>query len=424
METIDVPTRDLVEMGSPYNPRLMPADEMVALRGSLRTWGVVEPVVANRRSGRVVGGHQRILAAEAEGIESLPVTFVDLDDVNERLLNVALNRIGGTWDEEKLAALLQELSSNGADLSLTGFESSEIDALLASMESPEGSPDADEIPDAPKAPRARTGDLIHLGEHRLLCGDATNPDDVRRLLGGDEPKLLVTDPPYGVEYDARWRDGMERNDLAKAEPTNANYMRSEVHRATGIVGDTKADWSDAFELVPSLDFGYVWHASRHQLEVEAGLRRIGWEIAQQIIWVKPVLILSRQHYHWRHEPCFYARRIDRDSPVPWYAPRDQTTVWEAASPKQIMATHEPEDAKADHPCQKPAALYSIPIINHTKRGECLYDPFAGSGTAIIAAEMSGRRCLAMEIDPIFVDVTVERWQSFTGKRAVGWTGNE
>jgi DNA modification methylase len=316
------------------------------------------------------------------------------------------------------------LSSNGADLSLTGFESSEIDALLASMESPEGSPDADDIPIAPKTPKARTGDLIQIGEHRLICGDARNPDDVRRLLADDAPKLLVTDPPYGVEYDARWRDGMERNDLAKAESTNANYMRSEAHRATGIVGDTKADWSDAFELVPSLDFGYVWHASRHQSEVEAGLRRIGWEIAQQIIWVKPVLILSRQHYHWRHEPCFYARRIDRESPVPWYAPRDQTTVWEAASPKQIMATHEPEDAKADHPCQKPAALYSTPIINHTKRGECLYDPFAGSGTAIIAAEMSGRRCLAIEIDPIFVDVAVQRWQEFTGKRAVGWAGNE
>ena len=424
METVDVPTTRLAAMGSEYNPRQISEHDLAALRRSIKTWGVVEPVVCNRRTGHVVGGHQRIRAAEAEGISELPVYWVDLDEISERQLNLALNRISGEWDDAKLAELLQELSTNGADLSLTGFESGELDALLASLELPPGSPDPDEVPPTPEAPKARTGDLIVLGSHRLLCGDCRNADDVKRLLGGESPKLLLTDPPYGVEYDARWRDGMERNDLAKAEPTNANYMRSEAHRATGIEGDTKADWSDAFELVPSLDYGYIWHASRHQLEVEAGLRRIGWEVAQQIIWAKPVLILSRQHYHWRHEPCLYARRVERDGPVPWYGSRDQTTVWEIASPKQVMAAHEPEDEKVNHPTQKPVLLYSTPLTNHTRRGESFYEPFCGSGTALIAAEMNGRVCLAMEIDPIFIDVAVQRWEAFTGKKASGWRGNE
>jgi DNA modification methylase len=424
MEVTEVRTDELMRKAAPYNPRQISDHDLEALRRSLRFFGTVEPIVVNRRSDRIVGGHQRVKAALAEEIETLPVVYVDLDEPSERQLNLALNRIHGEWDEEKLATLLQELSTSGADLSLTGFESGELDALLASLELPAGSPDPDEIPPIPEAPKARTGDLIVLGAHRLLCGDARNAGDVKRLLGDELPKLLLTDPPYGVGYDARWRDGMDRNDLAKAEPTNANYMRSEAHRATGIEGDTKADWSDAFELVPSLEYGYIWHASRHQLEVETGLRRIGWEVAQQIIWVKPVLILSRQHYHWRHEPCLYARRAERGSPVPWYGSRDQSTVWEIASPKQVMAAHEPEDDKVNHPTQKPVLLYSTPLTNHMQRGECFYEPFCGSGTALIAAEMNGRRCLAMEIDPIFIDVAVQRWQEYTGRKAEGWRGND
>src|SRR5262245_10396224 len=165
MDVVDVATERLATMAAPYNPRTITDHDLEALRRSLRTWGVVEPIVCNTRTGRVVGGHQRIRAAQAEGIPDLPVYWVDLDEASEHLLNLALNRISGEWDEEKLSALLHELAAGGADLGLSGFESNELDALLASLESPPGAPDPDEIPVAPNTPMARTGDLIRLGKH-------------------------------------------------------------------------------------------------------------------------------------------------------------------------------------------------------------------------------------------------------------------
>jgi DNA modification methylase len=414
----DVGVSVLAGMAAPYNPRKISAHDLSALRRSMRTFGVVEPVVVNRRTNRIVGGHQRVRAAQAEKMPSLPVAYVDLDETAERQLNLALNRIHGEWDDEKLQALLEELRAGGADLDLTGFENAELDRLIGSLA---GLTDPDEAPLPPKIPAARPGDLVRLGPHRLLCGSSTNQEDVARLLGDAAPRLMLTDPPYGVSYDARWRDVAGHNEWGASAESNRHYMRSEEHRATKINGDTIADWSPAFELVKSLDYAYIWHASSRSLQVLTGLERIGWEVAQQIIWLKPVLVLSRQHYHWRHEPAFYARK--KGARVPWRGSRDQTTVWEANSPKVATGKHEAEDGKVDHPTQKPVALYTRPIENHLERGEPFYEPFAGSGSAFVAAEMTGRVALGMEIDPAFIDVVVRRWQDFTGKKAEGWRGN-
>jgi DNA modification methylase len=409
LKSESVPVTKLLGMGAPYNPRRIDADQLAALGRSMRTFGTVEPIVANRRSGLIVGGHQRVKAAEAEGIETLPVVWVDLDSTREKQLNLALNRISGEWDEPALARVLEELGSAAIDL--TGFGSAEIDELIARMKREARAADPDDVPEPPVVPVSKTGDLYVLGKHRLLCGNSTNAAAVDRLLGEEKPFLLLTDPPYGVSLDMEWRDRAGINGLGPAQPS---YLkRKEGHTNTSISGDTRADWSEAFELVPSLTVAYVWHASAFAIEVGTGLRRIGFELSQQIIWDKERLVLSRQHYHWQHEPCWYARK--KGSP-PFLGPRDQTTIWQARSPKMLMAGSQEE--KVDHPTQKPVVLYTRPIENHLAIGEPFYEPFGGSGTGIIAAEKTGRRCLAMEIDPIFVDVIVTRWEKYTGEKAV------
>jgi DNA modification methylase len=245
----------------------------------------------------------------------------------------------------------------------------------------------------------------------LLCGDASSADAVARLLGKHKPRLMVTDPPYGVALDSEWRDRAGINKHGPAEPS---YMkrRIEGHTQTTISGDTVADWSHAFELVPFLQVGYIWHASRFTSEVLSGLLRIGFVHHQQIIWRKTAAALTRTHYWFAHEPCWYVRKKN----APWYGrPGQNTTIWDAASPKMIMGGSQEE--KFDHPTQKPLELMRRPILNHIKRGEVVYDPFLGSGTTLMAAELTERNCVGIEIDARYVDVAILRWQDFTGKQA-------
>lgn len=289
-------------------------------------------------------------------------------------------------------------------------------------------------PPPPRKPRSKRGQLYELGPHRLLCGDATSVDDVATLLAAAEPLLLVTDPPYGVELDRSWgfdtRTGKTR-DPRRTASGSEHYMP----RTTTILGDTRADWSEAYELVPSLRVAYVWHAGVHAAAVQAGLERLGFEIAQQIIWDKGSFALSRSHYQWQHEAALYAFRVPAQ--VPWYGPRhvpawyarrkgaaapwlgarDQSTVWVAPSPKMAVGAREraAENDPADHPTQKPAELYIRPIRNHLRAGEALYDPFGGSGTAVIAAEATGRVAYVMELDPHFCDVIRRRYADYTGE---------
>jgi len=242
-----------------------------------------------------------------------------------------------------------------------------------------------------------------------MCGDATNPEHVRTLLAGAEPFLLLTDPPYGVELDMEWRDRAGRNGRGPAE---SSYLRSKGHTNTSISGDTKADWSDAFELVPSLKIAYVWHATSFTHLVAAGLERIGFRLSQMIVWDKERFVLSRSHYHWQHEPCWYARKPG--SPR-WLGSNDQSTIWKHPSPKMLATAKDSAgDDRVDHPTQKPVAVYTRPIENHLHRGECFYEPFGGSGTAVVAAELTGRVCFAMELDPRYCDVIRDRYEAFAG----------
>jgi len=266
-------------------------------------------------------------------------------------------------------------------------------------------------------PRQRLprGDLAIYGfadPHRLLCGDSTSPEAVARLLNGAEPLLMVTDPPYGISLDSEWRDRAGLNGCGAAE---ASYMktRTEGHHNTTISSDTRADWSEAFELVPSIQVAYVWHASVYTREVLNGLERIGFLYPQQIIWNKGRTVLTRTHYWYQHEPCWYVRKVN----APWYGKAgENATIWDSASPKFIMGASDEE--KFDHPTQKPVELMKKSILNHTRRGELVYEPFLGSGTTLAAAEATQRVCYGMELDPKFMDVIVQRWQGMSGKKAV------
>ena len=341
---------------------------------------------------------------------AIPVILCDeWSPAQVKAFRLMVNRSVGwaEWDEELLALELQELSEADFDLSLTGFNPGEIDGLLAIPDEER----ANAAPQLPEHPVSRVGDLWLCGKHRVLCGDALRPEDVGRLLGERKPILLVTDPPYGIELDSEWRD---RAGLNGCGPAETSYMkhRTEGHTETSISGDTRADWSEAFELVPSLQVAYVWHASKYTREVLDGLLRIGFLHHQQIIWDKTRTVLTRTLYWFQHEPSWFVRKKN----APWYGKAgENSTIWACPSPKFIMGGSDEE--KFDHPTQKPVELMRRPILNHTKRGELVYEAFLGSGTTLAAAELTERVCLGLELAPKYVDVATQRWQTLAGKQA-------
>ena len=285
------------------------------------------------------------------------------------------------------------------DLMLTGFSDEELSKLLA--EKTEGNTDPDEIPEAPIDPVAKPGDVWLLGKHRLVCGDSTDADTVAKALNGVSPHLMVTDPPYGVEYDPSWRN---QAGAAKTKRTGK------------VLNDDRADWREAWSLFPG-DVAYIWHGALHATTVADSLIAAGFAIRSQIIWDKGQLVLSRGDYHWEHEPCWYA--VKKGAKGHWAGDRKQTTVWHIAKPKKN---------ETGHGTQKPVECMKRPIENNSSPGQAVYEPFSGSGTTIIAGEMTGRSIHAIELNPAYVDVAIKRWQDFTGKAATlegdGRTFNE
>src|ERR1700688_2120544 len=376
--------------------------------GSIREFGFKIPCLI-RSDVEVIDGHLRLKAARKLGITEIPVILCDEwtpAQVKASRLLVNRSATWADWDEELLALELLDLKTSDYDLSLTGFDSKEIDDFLLG-----DIPDEDAVPPLPVHPVTGAGDLWLCGPHRVLCGDATDAAVVLRLLSEHQPFLMVTDPPYGIELDSEWRDRAGLNGRGVAEPS-CQKSRTKGHRETTICGDTRADWSEAFALVPSLEVGYIWHASKFTREVLDGLLKIGFVHHQQIIWDKERTVLTRTHYWFQHEPCWYVRKKN----APWYGkPGANSTIWDSPSPKFIMGGS--DEDKFDHPTQKPVGLMRRPILNHTRRGELVYEPFLGSGTTLAAAELTERVCVALELDPKYVDVAILRWQSLSGKLA-------
>ncbi|WP_339950724.1 DNA methyltransferase [uncultured Albimonas sp.] len=374
----------------PYarNARTHSDDQVALIAGSIREFGFNNPVLVDGANG-VIAGHGRLLAARKLGLEAVPVIELGhLSEAQKRAYVLADNKLAerAGWDQEMLRLEAGELEALGVDLGLLGFDAADMDALLRD-DQPD--PREEETHEPPADPVSRTGDLWLLGPHRLLRGDATDFDAVARLLGGVRPHLMVSDPPYGVSYDPSWRN-----------ETGATKTR----RTGKVRNDDRADWREAWALFPG-EVAYVWHGALHAGTVAESLAACGFEIRAQIVWAKERLVMSRGHYHWQHEPCWYAVRGKGH----WSGGRKQTTLWSIPNRDQ--------DAATIHGTQKPVECMRRPILNNSSRGQAVYEPFSGSGTTLIAAETTGRACLAMELDPAYVDVAVQRWEAFTGKAA-------
>lgn len=403
--------------GAPRNPKEHAEKDLAA---SVGRFGFVETPVLDERTQRLVAGHGRmkvLVALKAAGAPAprgvevrgddwyIPVErgWASADDHEAEAYLVASNRITeqGGWNDADLGALLKDLrsSSDGA-LDGIGFSSKEVDKLLNGLArtAAAGDQNPDQVLAPPASSKVQPGQVWLLGDHRMICGDSTDPDVWDRLMLGKRAALLATDPPYGVEYNAEWRAA-------------AGLAPGGKVRTGKVANDDQADWERVYRLAPA-DVAYVWHASAFSDVVMRGLREAGFDVRQQIIWNKNHAAISRSHYHWGHEPCWYAVR--KGATANWLGDRKQTTVWDAGSP---IGSGGAGEAKTAHPTQKPAVLWEIPIYNHTPEGGLLVDPFLGSGTAIIAAEKTHRACYGIELDVAYCQLIIDRWEKYSGKVA-------
>ena len=373
------------------NPKLHPPAQIDAIKTSLEEFGWTNPVLIDK-DNTVIAGHGRIEAATQLGHTHVPAVKLEhLTPKQARAYRIADNKLAemARWDDHLLANELLALAEAGLDTGLTGFDEGETARILKDMLPEEEEPP----PEAPTEPETKPGDVWVLGKHRLICGDSTDADTVARVLDGEKPSLMVTDPPYGVQYDAGWRNQAER---ANGKPYGASAIGK-------VANDDEADWSHAWELSPA-DVAYCWAPGGADFVQHcAALEQAGFEQRTTVIWAKNLAPISRGHYHVKHEPCIYAVR--KGASANWIGDRKQTTVWEIDKPQK---------SETGHSTQKPLECMERPIRNHS--GD-VYEPFAGSGTTIIAAERLNRRCFAIEIDPGYCDVIVERWQNHTGETA-------
>lgn len=388
----------------PYaqNTRSHPPKQVAQIAASIKEFGFNVPVLVDQNNV-LIAGHGRVLGAKDLGLKAVPVIRLEhLTDAQVKAFRLADNKIAlnADWLDDLLKAELSALKELDFDLSLVGFSDRELQALLTDEAELER---AEETPPVPVNPVSIAGDVWLLGKHRLLCGDSTVATDVERVLASVKPHLMVTDPPYGVVYDAGWRNE------AMPHKNDPKRWKDGAGRATGaVLNDDRADWSEAYALFPG-DVAYVWHpAGARQVEFYNSLLASGFEVRMQIIWAKSHYPIGRGNYHVQHEPCWYAVRKKQGATAHWQGDRKQSTLWQIDKPQK---------SETGHSTQKPVECMRRPIMNNSSPGQAVYEPFSGSGTTIIAAEMTGRACHAIELNPAYVDVAVKRWEQFTGSQA-------
>lgn len=370
------------------------AVERVAV--AIREFGFRVPIVA-RSTGEVVDGHLRLKAARSIGLETVPVVLADdLTEAQIKAFRVSVNRMAelAEWDMDLLRVEIGDLAEMDFDLSLTGFDEGFLDALLEGLQEPEpGLTDENAVPEVPAEPVTVPGDLWILGSHRLICGSSTDADTVGRVLNGVVPNLMVTDPPYGVKYEPEMRDRAD-----------ARLGKSGAKRATGqVLNDDQADWREAWALFPG-QIAYVWHGMKAAGTVFASLEAQKFEVRAEIVWIKTRPAIGWGRYSAQHESCFYAVR----GKLQRFKGASQSTVWKIDHSR----------SETGHGTQKPVEAMRRPMEDSSSVGQAVYEPFSGSGTALIAAHQTGRLCHAVELNPSYVDIGVIRWQRFTGQSAV------
>jgi len=412
-----VPIEDL--QFADYNPRAATKKEAAELKKSLERFGFVEPVVVNsdpKRKNIIIGGHFRVRTAKDLGIKEVPVHYVKIsEEKKERELNLRLNKNLGHWDAE----LLVEFDENM--LLDVGFESGELDAMFADLKLDEDNDKDDEVPEVAEESSTQIGEIWKLGRHRIMCGDATNPEHIKKLMDGQQADVVFTDPPYNVNYKGHGKktsNGIANDNMADSafgkflEKVFKNYVEA-VKAGAGL---------------------YVFHSSSSQAQFEYAIEKAGMEVKNQLIWNKPAAALGWGDYRWKHEPFFYC--AVKGKKVQFYGDRKHSTVWDfQKTDAQLFAWAQKmkraeEQGKTTvwsmardkvgeyvHPTQKPVELIVYALRNSSKSGDLVLDFFMGSGSTLIAAEKSERSCFGLELDPKYVDVIIKRWEDYTGEKA-------
>jgi site-specific DNA-methyltransferase (adenine-specific) len=372
------------------------SDEQVAqIAASIKEWGFTTAVLVDEQGG-IIAGHGRTLAAQRLKMTEVPVMVAaGWSDAKKRAYIIADNKLAlnAGWDNEMLALELGELKDLDFDLDLTGFTADEIAALMP-VDVTEGLVDEDQIPEVPDVSITVQGDVWVLGKHRLMCGDSTSIDAVEKLTGGGGGviDMLLTDPPYNVAY-----EGGTKEKLTIQNDSMGNDQFRQFLRDAFVTADAVMKAGAVF---------YIWHADSEGYNFRGAINDAGWKVRQCLIWKKSSMVMGRQDYHWKHEPCLYGWK-DGSGHL-WATDRKQTTILEFDKPTR----------NGEHPTMKPVALFEYQMLNNTKGGDIVLDLFGGSGTTLIAAEKNGRVSYLMELDPKYCDVIIKRWQEFTGKIAV------
>ena len=373
-----------------YNPRkaLRPGDPAYEkLKASILSFGNVEPIVWNRNTGNIIGGHQRLRVLLDLGVTESEVSVVDLSEVDEKRLNIALNKITGEWDDEKLSSLLADISAGGADLYPTGFDEQELASMFADLSKAEAHDDNFDLSAAlEEASFVKRGDVWTVGRHRLMCGDATSAGDVATLMGGTKANLILTDPPYGVSFKSS--DGLTiQNDSLEGKA----FYQFLLQALTNMVAHLEKGGA-----------AYVFHADVEGLSFRRAFIDAGLHLAGVCIWVKNSLVLGHSDYQWQHEPVLYG--FLQNGKHRWYSDRRQTTIWNFDKPKR----------NENHPTSKPLDLIGYPISNSTQENAIVMDTFGGSGSTLMACEQLGRICFTMELDEKYASVILRRYAEGSG----------
>jgi site-specific DNA-methyltransferase (adenine-specific) len=382
---------DLIPYAS--NSRTHSDAQVAQIAASIREFGWTNPILIDG-DNTIIAGHGRLLAARKLGMESVPAIVLDhLTKAQQRALVIADNQLAlnAGWDMEMLKAEIEDLKLSDFDIDLLGFDDNFLDGMFE-PEPTEGLTDEDAVPEVPETPKTVLGDVWVLGNHRLMCGDSTSIDHMQALIGGGLVDMWLTDPPYNVAYEGGTKEKLTIQNDNMADDEFRQFLRDAYTAADAV-------------MKPGAVF-YIWHADSEGYNFRGAAMDAGWQVRQCLIWRKSSMVMGRQDYHWRHEPCLYGWK--EGAAHLWATDRKQTTILEFNKPSR----------NGEHPTMKPVELFEYQMLNNTKGADLVLDSFGGSGTTIIAAEKHGRYGRLMELDPKYCDVIIKRWQEFTGKEAI------
>ena len=380
----------------PYakNSRTHDDAQIAQIAASIKEFGWTNPILIDGDKG-IIAGHGRLMAARKLGMTEVPVIELkDLTPTQRKAYIIADNRLAlnAGWDNQLLTIELNELLADKFSLDLLGFNADELNALLNHVEVIEGLTDEDEVPEPPPEPITKMGDVWLLGNHRLMCGDSTQIDQLKKLCNGRPVDMWLTDPPYNVAYEGGTKEKLTIQNDSMSDDSFRQFLRDSY-----VSADVVMKQGAVF---------YIWHADSEGYNFRGAAHDTGWKVRQCLIWKKSTFVMGRQDYHWKHEPCLYGWK--EGAGHLWAADRKQSTILEFDKPSR----------NGEHPTMKPVALFEYQMLNNTKGGDIVLDSFGGSGTTMIAAEKNGRIGYLMELDPKYCDVIVKRWENFTGKKAV------